>query len=121
MEEVLTQILLLIDQDVAPQVLDEEASLPALTYKVVDSIPDVTMDGPTGKTVSRMQIDVWALSFADAKAFVRQVQQRLDGHEGIDGQGDKHKFYFEDVEQLYEQDPKIFHHAIDFKVNSYSY
>lgn len=121
MEEVLTQILLRIDQDVAPQVLDEEANLPALTYQVVDSVPDVTMDGPTGKTVSRLQIDVWALTFTDARALSSQVKTKLDGHEGIDKQGHKHRFYFEDVAQLYEQDTRIFHHAIDFKVNSYSY
>jgi len=121
MEELLTQILKQIDADVEPQVLDDEADLPGITYRVIDSIPDVTMDGPTGKTVSRIQVDVWALSFSDAKNYENRIIKKVDQHTGKDSNDDKHTFYYEDVAQLYESDTKIYHHAIDFKVNSYSY
>ena len=105
--------------DVAPQMLDEESNLPAITYEVIDSIPDKTMDGPTGKKESRIEVDVWALSYADARQLSAKVSEDVDGLTGVCSEGAKHTFYIEDINQLKDPDEGIYHHMVEFKVNSF--
>jgi len=119
MEELLVVILDKIVADVAPQMLDEESNLPAITYEVIDSIPDKTMDGPTGKKESRIEVDVWALSYADARQLSAKVSEDVDGLTGVCSEGAKHTFYIEDINQLKDPDEGIYHHMVEFKVNSF--
>lgn len=119
MEELLAIVLNTIVADVAPQMLDEESGLPAITYEVIDSILDKTMDGPTGKKESRIEIDVWALSYSEARCLSARLAEDVDGLTGVCSEGAKHTFYIEDINQLKDSEEGVFHHVVEFKVNSF--
>lgn len=119
MEELLVVVLDTIVTDVAPQMLDEESNLPAITYEVIDSIPDITMDGPTGKKECRVEIDVWALSYANARTLSAEVADKVDGLTGTCSENAKHTFYMSDINQTKDSEEGIFHHMVEFKVNSF--
>lgn len=119
MEELLAVVLNTIVARVAPQLLDEESKLPAITYEVIDSIPDKTMDGPTGKKESRIEVDVWALSYSVARQLSAEVAEKVDGLSDTCSEGAKHTFYIEDINQLKDPEEGVYHHMVEFKVNSF--
>ena len=119
MDELLAIVLNTIVADVAPQMLDEKSGLPAITYEVIDSIPDKTMDGTTGKRESRIEVDVWALSYSVARTLSSEVAEKVDGLSDTCSEGDKHTFYIEDINQLKDPEEGVYHHMVEFKVNSF--
>lgn len=52
---------------------------PAIVLHVIDRLPQYTMAGPSDATSQRIQTDIWADSFADAKAVARQLTAALSG------------------------------------------
>lgn len=54
-------------------------ALPAVALHLIGAGPDYTMDGASGLAQSRVQIDCWALSYADMAAVARAVTAALSG------------------------------------------
>lgn len=60
--------------------LDEGATLPALTFQLVDSVGDNLLDGqPDGLSRTRVQIDVWTMLDADRTVLAEAVKTALEG------------------------------------------
>ena len=60
----------------------EDTDYPAATLQVVNRLPGYHSKGRDGLTQSRVQIDVWAVSYAAAKTAMRAVQNVLSGYSG---------------------------------------
>ena len=81
----------------------EIAGLPALVLQVVSTIPEYDMDGKTGLTSSRIQIDAYAATYGAARRSMRAALAVLSGFSGvfsgIDFQG-----IFQDSERDFQTD-----------------
>lgn len=56
------------------------AALPAIVLRVVNDSPDYVLSDTTDLSSARVQVDCWALSYAQAKAVSRAVLASLSGH-----------------------------------------
>lgn len=54
--------------------------LPAIVLRVINDRPDYALSDTTDRSVARVQIDCWALSYAEAKAVSRAVLAVLSGY-----------------------------------------
>lgn len=85
--------LLLADADVTaafgsrirPTSRDQTDGLPAATVNVISRGDDLTNDGASGYVVSRVQLDVYAMSYGEAEAAASAVRRRLNGFRGVQG------------------------------------
>lgn len=65
-----------------PVQISEDVAFPALSYSVVSNDPKDTKDGPGGKDVTRVQIDVFAETYAKTESIAARVRELLDGDSG---------------------------------------
>lgn len=63
--------------------LDPDPVLPALTYRLVDNLPEEAHDGDTGFATSRVQVDAWGATRADARRAARAVQSAVRRAPGV--------------------------------------
>jgi hypothetical protein len=61
------------------KLLPQPPIFPAITYFRVSSYRDRTLSGSSGVTRARIQIDVWASKYIDAKNLSELVRLKLDG------------------------------------------
>ena len=64
------------------EVLPQAAAVPAVVFTEVSGEDDVALDGPTGASARRVQVDSWGKSRADATALGLVVRGALSGHAG---------------------------------------
>lgn len=69
-----------------PIQLPQAAALPAVTYQRISTVPYHHLEGYSGLTASRLQIDCWAVTYADAKGLAEAVRLALDGFSGAMGE-----------------------------------
>ncbi|WP_372804377.1 DUF3168 domain-containing protein [Paracoccus seriniphilus] len=62
-------------------------ALPSITLQVVSSTNQHSMQGPDRLSQSRVQVDVYAASYGEAKVLQRAVLGALDGYRGGSMQG----------------------------------
>lgn len=81
--------LILAGQGVPPRVhwlkRSQAGELPAITLQRITGLPDYHMQGPSGLTESRVQADVWAAGYGDAKFAARALVARVSGFRGVQG------------------------------------
>lgn len=65
----------------------EGESLPGLVLNVISDQSGHTQEGPDGLSMSRVQVDVYATSFPEAKSAARAIRRALDGYGAGDIQG----------------------------------
>lgn len=63
---------------VYPMVLPETATLPAIVYQRVSSVPVNSLDGDSGLDSVRVQIVTWAASYKAAKDLAKSVRDTLN-------------------------------------------
>ena len=64
------------------EVLPQSPVVPAVVFTEVAGDEDVALDGPTGASSRRVQVDSWATTRAEATALGRAVKCALSGHVG---------------------------------------
>ncbi|MCG3133806.1 MAG: hypothetical protein HMLKMBBP_01071 [Planctomycetes bacterium] len=64
------------------EVLPQAAAVPAVVFTEVSGEDDVALDGPTGASARRVQVDSWGRTRADATALGLAVRAALAGHVG---------------------------------------
>lgn len=64
------------------EVLPQAGVVPAVVFTEVSGDDDVALDGPTGTSARRVQVDSWGKSRADATALGLAVRGALSGHAG---------------------------------------
>ncbi|MBU1567715.1 MAG: DUF3168 domain-containing protein [Proteobacteria bacterium] len=56
-----------------PVVAPDNPTRPYIIYQVITNVPNVLLDGPGGLERRRMQIDIWAETYASQKSLEAQV------------------------------------------------
>lgn len=127
MEEKLVQYLLddgtlagLVGEQVRWQFLPQGSDLPAVALHRISGVRNYTNSGPSDLVESRVQIDSWGRTYAEALAVSRAVRARLSGLReqlsGVDFQGafidqERHEYDPEAQERVHRvsQDFQIWH------------
>lgn len=93
------------------------SALPAVVMNVISDIPGYTQQGEDGLTATRVQIDVYALTYGDARIAGRRIRSILSGYSGgifdsifLDGARDGREAGTNDAE-------RYFRVSLDFMVN----
>lgn len=63
-------------------ILPQSPTAPAVVFSEISAVGDEAMDGPTGLTMARFQVESWAATRAASKDLARAVRSALDGHAG---------------------------------------
>ena len=69
----------LVDDRVSWASRPQASALPAVCLSKVDSLPDYTMQGPSGLVQSRVQVDCWADTYGGARGLARFVSVAISG------------------------------------------
>jgi hypothetical protein len=64
------------------EVLPQAPKVPAVVFTVVSGDEDYALDGPTGVSVRRVQVDSWASKREEATSLGLAVRSVLSGHAG---------------------------------------
>lgn len=71
-----------VDGRVYPGHLPDPPVLPALVYQRIATRRPVSFDGPSAFVRARMQLDVWAASYGEARTIADRLRQVLVGYRG---------------------------------------
>lgn len=82
MEEYLRTLLLTLGHPVAWGEFGAGTALPRLVLNTVSGSEDLTLDGPTGVTPARVQVDCYGSTYYNALLVSRAVRALLSGHAG---------------------------------------
>lgn len=88
---------------VYPKRLPQQASLPALTYTVIDDPGEHSHDGASNLAHPRVQVDCWGSTPLQAAQLDDQVRAVLDGYQGPMGTLSVHGAMRQDARQ--DDDP----------------
>lgn len=94
---------------VIPQ--DPPPVYPGITYQRITSDHVASLQGHSGLVDARVQIDVWALSYAGAKALAREVKAAIT-EPGADKLGG---LLLTDLDD-YEPDTRLYRVSMDFSI-----
>jgi len=90
--------------------------LPAITYQVVDCIPTDTKDGVSKLDRRRVSVNCWSLTYTQASTLAALVRSALDRYTGTNSTVMVDKIIFDNLIELYEDEPQVYHHIVDFIV-----
>lgn len=63
---------------VYPMVLPDTATLPAIVYQRISSVPVTSLNGDSGLESVRIQVSVWATTYKEAKTLSATVKSTLN-------------------------------------------
>ena len=75
----------LIGTRIFPLLLPDDCQKPAVSYRLVSTLDQNTLDGPLGLVQVRLQIDSWGDAYADAKNVAQALYNLLDDYTGTVG------------------------------------
>lgn len=105
----------LIGTRLYPGAMPQKCTYPAVSYWRVAASRVPAMGADTGLVRARFQFDIWAEKYADARAVAAQVRaayQRWRTTTGVTIQD----IYFVGEVDLYEDETRIHHAALDFEI-----
>ena len=100
----------LVDERVYPLIMPENCEKPALVYTVVNDADSQGLEGCVSSQVVRFQVDVYAESYASAKAVLTEVKSALYSF-------DKYPLGLSSRD-AHESDQELFRQIIDFTLRS---
>lgn len=106
----------LIATRVYPNVLPQNVTLPAISYRRVTAERISAMGSDSGVVRARFQFDVWAVSYADARAVTEQLRGALQRWRNASGTVIQDTFFLNEID-LYEDETRVHHVAVDFEIN----
>ena len=108
----------LIGARMYPLILPDQAAFPAVTYQVVSSMEEQTLDGPTGIFTARVQVDAWSASYGETKAVAAAIRTLLDGFDGAlpDGTVVANMWLADSPADSFSPEPRLFRTQQDFKL-----
>lgn len=92
--------------------LDPKTGLPAITLQLISAISVESQDGPSGLARSRVTVNAWGSTYAEATAVAAAARESLGRAAGGTVQG----AFFANARDLYDQELKIPGRSIDFLV-----
>lgn len=116
-----TAITTLVSTRVYPQMLPQNATLPAITWHCYGVESEYQLDGATGWAIASYQIDIWANTLASATAIGEAVRNALQGYSGKIGNDTVHVVLLQNQILLYEaparsDDQPIHHCAQQYRI-----
>ena len=107
---------------ITPTRMKQNSALPAISYFRVDGPRVYCMTGPSGYALPRIQVDVWARDYPEAKTIAENVRVALSGYRGvIAGVTVQGIFCLDDHDVVDDQEEilpiEMFHVAMDFRVH----
>jgi len=72
----------LVSDRIYPTILDQKASMPAITYQQVTGVRVHTMNGAIGMCKSTFQVNCWASTYRETRQLSEVVRKTLDGYSG---------------------------------------
>ena len=75
----------LIVARIYPSRLPDGATYPAIVYQRISGPRLHDLSGPSGYATPRIQLDLWAATYSEAKALAEAVREALDGYQGVVG------------------------------------
>lgn len=91
-----------------PMIAPQGAAYPYATYQRVANTVNNVLNGPPSIDNTRMQIDVWAASYADAQALAQSIITAMQAWDV--------KNVLVNNYDLYEQDVKVFRVLLEFSI-----
>src|SRR5690554_4182708 len=117
-------IATLIGGNIYPAALPQKPVYPAVTYQAVTGNTDYSFDGPSGLVMTRMQLDLYANSYADIIMLKRSVMAALSGFRGPVGSpplamvyGAFHVMERDEFQEDMERaGPRVWRKSLDFNI-----
>lgn len=100
-----------------PDILPQNAVLPAVTFQKITTERVSAMGSDTGIARARFQMDSWGRDYAGVKAVAAQVRAALQRFRGTIGSDEILEVFILNEVDLFEPDTLIFHTAQDYEVN----
>lgn len=104
-------IVSLVHERITPQVMDEPANFPAITYGMVSTLPVNSLGGFNNLVSERAQIDIWSRDYDEALALEVEVRNAIIG-----SNDDRFKARWVDKRETYESDVKLYSVQQDFLI-----
>lgn len=77
-----SDVLAITSTRIYPGHLKQDATLPAITYRIISDIPENHITGAGELTTARIQLDCYAATYAAAMALKEKVRLAIDGVTG---------------------------------------
>ena len=102
-----------------PVIAPQNVTAPYIVVFKVDGPRDHSHEGSSHLANPRFQLSIYSTTYAEAKAIAAAVQAVLEGYTGtMGGAGgvDVNGVFYENETDLYEEETKLFHVAVDYKM-----
>jgi hypothetical protein len=109
-------IAAMIVSRIFPVVLPQGQREPSIVYTRVSGLGDHTMQGASGLSRPRFQIDAWAVTQDDAAALASLVKDRIDGYRGLMGAVPVQGVFFADEREDYQSDIDMHRMSRDYLI-----
>ena len=108
----------LIGARMYPLILPESPVFPAVTYQVISSIEEMTLNGPLGIFTARVQVEAWSGSYGETKAVMAAIRAVLDGFTGAlpDGTAVANLWLADSPADSFAPEPRLYSTRQDFKL-----
>jgi hypothetical protein len=105
----------LVADRVFTEVLPQAPLVPAVVFTEVAGDEDVALEGPTGASSRRVQVDSWAKTRADATTLGLAVKRALSRHVGAAAGLDVQALFFLTERWDYDSDSALYRTSQDFE------
>lgn len=108
-----TALKAIVGNRITMSVLPKNPTFPAITFKVISGVPTINLD-QTATTVSRVEIDCWAMNYLPAAQAQQALHTLLDGFIGTLPDGTSVIYTTtQDGPDFYEPDSLLYRSSLD--------
>ena len=94
---------------------DKPKAYPVATLQLISSVPEYTLDGPTGLVKARLQIDHFGTDYLSCKTAAAAFRQILDGYKGTLPDGTQVSSMTRlNATDSFESDSRLYHTQTDW-------
>lgn len=97
-----------------PVVLPQGVTDPSIVYNRISAIGDHHMQGASGLTRTRMQVDAYATTHDAAASLADAIKEVLDGYRGLMGSVTVQGVFFDTEREDYQDDVKLYRVSRDY-------
>lgn len=103
----------LVSTRIFPNILPQKPTFPAISYRRVSAVRASCMGVDRPNVEARFQVDIWALTYTSARQTADQVRKALQRYNTTDIED----IFIESEIELYEDESRTHHIAVDFIVH----
>jgi hypothetical protein len=95
----------------------QETAKPYIVISKIDAPGKHTQDGPVAVVDARFQISIFSTTYGQAHQIAAAVKSVLDGYQGLMGEVYIFSCLYDDEQDLYEENTKLFHVPQDYIIS----